>query len=400
MAQRYLAQINLGLENLLKDEIKALGGKKIEIIEGGVEFDATRKILYQVLLWSRLSSRIYWRIDDFIVPNKSALFDKIMHLPWLSFLSLEARLNIHTQWDGSTQIVGGEGELENVVKSAILKYFQKKDCLCPWFETSIEKKMILQVRLYQGKAYLSLDMSGELMHKRNYRTEDWLAPIRPNLAAALLQAIDLSACTNQTLLLDPMCGSGTILLEAFLQRYGLKPRIWSHYAVMDCVGFDLTLWQSIQEETALQTNQPYLMLADQAEQAVHIAEQNFCEIQKCLSAQNVQITRHPQMITSSIEQLPNDSRFLSLIQTANIKEIYLICNPPYGIRIEEDNALKALLQSCQKIETMGLNLKLAFIYPSQIPLEDSKDLRRYKIKLHKTLKFKHGGLNVNLWQNL
>ncbi len=320
MAQRYLAQINLGLENLLKDEIKALGAKKIEMIDGGVEFDATRKILYQVLLWSRLSSRIYWRIDDLIVPNKSALFDKIMHLPWLSFLSLEARLIIHTQWDGSTQIVGGEGELENVVKSAILKYFQKKDCLCPWFEESKEKKMILQVRIYQGKAYLSLDMSGELMHKRNYRTEDWLAPIRPNLAAALLKAIDLSACTNQTLILDPMCGSGTILLEAFLQIYGLKPRIWSHYAVMDCIGFDPELWQTIQEGNELNTNHPYLMLADQAEEAIRIAERNFCEIQKCLSAQNVQIPRHPQMITSSIEQLPNDPRFLSLIQTANIKD--------------------------------------------------------------------------------
>ncbi len=432
MAQRYLAQINLGLEALLKDELKALGARRIEVIEGGVEFECTRQTLYEALLWSRISNRIYWRMAEFTVPNRAAAYDKIVHFNWLGMIVPHAKIELNVQWDGSQKLVRGQGELETLVRTGIEKYFSDKKKTCTWFDhqqtnpqekenqklSSVDqiglqghvkteemidqdkKTMILMVRLFQGKLFFSVDLCGELMHKRGWRQEDGPAPIRATLACAILKKLKLDQ-KSKDLLIDPMCGSGTFAIEAFAMKKGKLPRKWDFYTCQYLVGFDLPLWHSCQEKDPLindlSQQELSILMADQSEKALALSQQHLMNAQIPAAL----IDPHqgkPQeshsviLVPSTVETLLNHSICQALIKQS-FERIIIVANPPYGLRVEEKNAISALLQLMQALKKESkIKLKtLGFIYPS------SQELTLNPL-LQKSMKFKHGGLSVSLYE--
>ncbi len=408
MAQRYLAQINLGLEPLLKDELKTLGARRIEVIDGGVEFECTRPTLYQALLWSRIANRIYWRMAEFTIPNRASAYDKIVHFNWLAHIVPHAKIELNVQWDGSQNIVKGQGELETLVKTGIEKYFMDKKKTCQWFvqdqaldeiksvnphtEEHLDQKhvMILLVRLFQGKLFFSLDLCGELMHKRGWRIEDGPAPIRATLASAILKKMGYHQ-KSKDLLIDPMCGSGTFGIEAFAMKTGKMPRNWNFYTCQYLVGFDLPLWKNCHLKDPLcleqSTQEISILMADQSEKAVGLSQEHLKNANMTSTS-----TQEVTLIQSSVQELSQQKIYQDLIKK-NYDRIIVVANPPYGLRIEEKNSISDLISLIQSAKKQGKAKTkiLGLIYPSNQDLPPNQNFI-------KSMKFKHGGLSVTLHQ--
>ena len=297
-----------------RPQVKAMPGEPHEEA-GGVEFEASLTDLYRANLHLRSANRILARLGEFNAAAFSELRKKAARLPWEQFLKpgqpVSLRVTCHKSRlyhsDAVAERIAGAmedhlGKSVPVVKTALTGEKVKRDLL---------PKLVV-VRLVHDQCTISVDTSGELLHRRGYRLETAKAPLRETLAAGLLLAAKWDSAAP---LIDPFCGSGTIPIEAALMARNMAPGKNRHFAFMDWPGFDSKLWQTCYAQAvAAERPAPAQILAsDRDEGAIRIAQSN---------AERAGVLADIQF----------SCRAFSAIEPPSGAG-WIVTNPPYGVRV-------------------------------------------------------------------
>ncbi len=332
-----------GVEYLLGEELTELGIPKVEVQEGGVAFSGDTEWMMRVNLWSRIASRVLVRAAGFSAPNLRALAAGAAKVSWSSFLGPQHRIRVKATCHASRVYHSGAAA-QRVMDAACRATGCSGITDLPAAEGGVDETSVL-VRLDRDWCVISMDTSGEHLHRRAYRLETARAPLRENLAAAVLH---LAGWDGTVPLLDPMCGSGTFPVEAALLAAGRPPGLNRRFAFMDFPGFEQPLWERILGEAAGRVRSVNVAIqgADRDAGAVAIAQRN---AQRAGVLQCIEIAHRPVFRTPL--DLWGDGGGL------------MVCNPPYGKRIGEKKQLRDLYAAFGAVARRLPRCRVALVTP-------------------------------------
>jgi putative N6-adenine-specific DNA methylase len=372
MTQRYFAITAPGFEKQLADEIDAIGGRKIEKPNGGVEFDATNRVFYRANYEVRTSNRIYLRIDEFRSRDLPELYRKVRRYQWERLLGEENRVFIKAVARKSREM-----HTDRIAESAThaLREHFTEDLGRPAPEMVDEKDPQAQyvlVRLNENRCQLSLDASGAHLYKRGWRKSAVEAPIRESLAAAMLIR---SGWNPKKPLVDPFCGSGTFLIEGAWMAARRPPGEMREFAFHRWKNFRQPLWDDVVEKAskrmrALKDVQLYGF--DTNPDAIEAARHN---------AQTASVTDFTSFKQADIAEFTPPTEYAGMV----------IANPPYGERLEEGAATAAYKTLIDRFAEHFERWRLALVLPSDITPSHPR------LKFNEEARFKNGGIPVRFW---
>lgn len=215
------------LETLLAEELRSLGIATAIETRSGVNFQGTLADAYRACLWSRVANRVLMPLERFPAPTPEALYEGVKGIPWEDHFGLEQSFAVHLDSAQSKITHSRFGALKT--KDAIVDRFRERTGTRPDVRV-LRPDLQIQVYLHRDQATVSLDLSGESLHRRGYRQQGSAAPMKENLAAAvLLRAGWPAIAANGGALLDPMCGSGTLPIEGALIAADMAPGLLRDY---------------------------------------------------------------------------------------------------------------------------------------------------------------------------
>ncbi|MDY0572379.1 bifunctional 23S rRNA (guanine(2069)-N(7))-methyltransferase RlmK/23S rRNA (guanine(2445)-N(2))-methyltransferase RlmL [Pasteurella multocida] len=361
-----------GFEELLKVELTDLGAMDCQITQGGVHFHADEETQYRVLLWTRLASRILLPIVTCKVYSDLDLYSAVVGQNWLDYFDEKAHFMV--DFNGTNREIRHTQFGAMRVKDGIVDYFERVGKPRPNVDKS-QPDIRIHAYLNREELVISLDLSGDALHMRGYREDTGKAPLRETLAAAIVLR---SGWQLGTPLVDPMCGSGTLLIEAAQMQANIAPQLHRlHWGFDFWKGHNQQAWDKVKGE------------------AIELAEQTFNHNQKAnfygcdldhrvlqkakRNAQNAGVAHLIQWQQGDVAALKNP--FVEEKGT-------VICNPPYGERLGTTPALIALYS------VFGQRLKQQFadwnvsIFSGEPALLDCLRLRS-----HRQFKAKNGPLD-------
>jgi putative N6-adenine-specific DNA methylase len=237
----FFAPCPRGLEKLLADELASFGATDVKTTEGGIGFSGDWALCYRANLESRIASRILWRVKEATYRTEQDIYQAAFELQWQRWFDVTHTIRVNT-----TVIRCPLKSLEFItlrVKDAICDRFRAHCNERPSVDT-LQPDMRIHVFIEDNKLMLYLDTSGDALFKRGVRSHINIAPIRENLAAGILR---LAKWQPGTPLLDPMCGSGTFLIEAAQMSLNIQPGIARSFAFEKLKNFDAALWNKMRE---------------------------------------------------------------------------------------------------------------------------------------------------------
>ncbi len=322
---RFFVTTAKGMEELLLQELAALDIPLLEKANSGVAFTGTLEAAYKVCLWSRVATRVLLQLATFDAPDPDKLYDGVKSIDWSEHLSDTDTLAVDFATFDSKITHSHYGALK--VKDAIVDQFREKNGERPSIQ--IERPDVqINLYLYRDKAIVSIDLSGESLHRRGYRQELTAAPMKENLAAALLLTAGWPG-DGTIAFLDPMSGSGTLPLEAALIAGNIAPGLGRDYfGFLGWKGHQSDLWNGLKEDahTKIRHQTPEdakIIGYDMDFRAIRTAHAN---------CQRVPLLRG---------RVHFEKKDLEQIEAPAPKGI-LIVNPPYGERLGEVEKLKPL----------------------------------------------------------
>lgn len=335
-----------GLESITLGEIKRLGLKgKAEV--GGVSYRGDQETIFATNLWLRTASRVLVRLAQFHASTFHELERRANRVPWAEFVPVNGTVRVRVTCRKSrlyhsdavaerilgaiARVAPGTVQVESESSAA--------DDADQELETANDARTPAQlfvVRIVDDQCEISADTSGELLHRRGYRQEIGKAPLRETLAAAILLA---SGWRPSESLMDPLCGSGTIPIEAALLARGIAPGLTRRFAFMEWQMFEKERWEKVlgQARDAAVTNRVALEIsgADRDKGAIEAATRN-----------------------AKRAGVADDIRFVVRTLSASVKELenlrnpgWILTNPPYGVRLGDTEGLRNLYA------TLGSRLK-------------------------------------------
>ncbi|HEY5993945.1 MAG TPA: THUMP domain-containing protein [Gallionellaceae bacterium] len=246
----FFAPCPRGLEKLLADELASFGAGNVSATDGGVGFSGDWPLCYRANLESRLASRILWQVQPALLyRNEQDIYQMACDLPWPRWFDVNCTIRVKV-----TAIKSPLKSLEFItlkIKDAICDKFRQAKGERPSVDT-LAPDMRIHAFIEGMKITLYLDTSGDALFKRGVRLHTNIAPIRENLAAGILK---LAGWQPGMPLMDPMCGSGTFLIEAAQMALNIMPGIARHFAFEKLKNFDKTLWEKLRNE-ALAAQKP------------------------------------------------------------------------------------------------------------------------------------------------
>jgi putative N6-adenine-specific DNA methylase len=319
-----------GLEAITQRELSDLGltahpAKSIGIHgdlkedAGGVEFETSLTDLYRANLYLRTANRIIARVGEFNAPGFDELKKHTARLPWEQYLRPGMAVAVRVTCRKS-RLYHSDAVAREVV-AAIDSRLGKPVHLAKFDEDAKPLPQLIVVRLVHDRCTISMDTTGELLHRRGYRLETAKAPLRETLAAGLLLA---SAWQPSTPLLDPFCGSGTLPIEAALIARRIAPGKNRRFAFMNWPNFDPSAWSAVYKQ-AVTLEQPAsapILGSDRDEGAIRIATAN---------AERAGV----------LESIEFSCRAFSAIEPPSEKG-WVVTNPPYGVRVSPGHDLRNL----------------------------------------------------------
>ena len=316
---RYFATCPRGLEQLLADELQTVKAKSIKLTDGGVSFDGDWAVCYAANLHSRIATRILWQVARGKYVNEEDLFNAAYKLNWPQWFDVKH--------DFMVKVTGVKCPLKSL-EFATLKI---KDAVCDKFRLAVGSRPYIDTKTPAVRihAYLTaeeyqfyLDTSGNALYQRGNRGASIEAPLRENLAAGILK---LSGWQPGQALLDPMCGSGTFLLEAAMVALNIAPGHKRSFGFEKLNTFEPNIWHQLKSQAAAKVKSVTFQKiygSDVDLRAVRIAKRNLEEAGLLATVQLSQ-----QDIVNVVP--PADSGVL-------------VANPPYGVRIGEGDDLALL----------------------------------------------------------
>ena len=314
------------LEYLLADEMAALGATRATAAVAGVNVEADVQVAYRAVMFSRLASRVHWPLAEFTCPDENALYDSVHAIDWSEHIAAQGTLSVDAHVSGS--VLTHERYAAQRVKDAIVDRLRADHGVRPSVDTESPDLRISFV-LRNGKATLSVDLGGGPLHRRGWRASQGEAPLKENLAAAMLIRGNWSRIhADGGALLDPMCGSGTLLIEGvmmaadeapgLLRTRGVAPSRWR--------GFDEKLWQELlveardRAERGRAALKPVFFGADADPNALRSAIAN---ADRASVAELIRFERKP----------------ITALAGTGYERGLVVCNPPYDQRLAADAGL-------------------------------------------------------------
>ena len=314
-----------GLESIAAQELRRLGIVPRGSEPGGVTFEGPLDILYRANLWSRTASRIIARAGEFHAASFSELEKRARRLPWERFVRPGRAVRLHVTCRKS-RLYHSDAVAERVAAAIESRMggvnVGQRAAGAPDEDDDGADDQLIVVRLHRDRCTTSVDTSGALLHRRGYRLATTRAPLRETLAASALLA---SEWTGAAPLLDPMCGSGTIPIEAALIARRIAPGSRRSFAFMQWPDFDGPLWEKLHADALAQVmpSSPGPILgSDRDAGAIEAAHAN---AERAGVGSDVLFERRS---ISAIEP-PRDAG-------------WVVTNPPYGTRVGDTAALRDL----------------------------------------------------------
>ena len=345
---QYFATVARGLEEIAAQELEALGGENVKPAFTGVEFQGDQELLYQINLWSRFIFRVLVPIEKFPCHNAKQLYKGIRNINWDNYLSPEQSLMVHCT--GKNKQLNHSHFSALQVKNAIAD--QQRDDFGKRSDVNLENPdLIINLHIEDTYAIVSLDSSGESLHRRGYRPAMGIAPLKETFAAALLKMTDWE---SHLPLLDPMCGSGTFPIEAGLQALNIAPGLLrKEFAFEKWADFDPQLWQQLKQEAKEQQ-------LSQLPARIYGRDRDREVLQQAhTNAKNCHLTQHLDLAQLELENLepPSDKGII-------------ICNPPYGKRLGDSKKLAGLYKQLGDVFKQRFKGWIAYV------LSGNKDLTK------------------------
>lgn len=309
----FFATAAKGTEGALRDELRALRLREVRADRGGVHFRGELADGMKACLWSRVAMRVLLSLGTFEARGADGLYEAVASIPWEAHLSGRSTFAVHATVRSSELTHSHFVALR--AKDAIVDRMREKACTRPTVDTR-KPDVHVVVHLARDRATLSLDLSGDPLHRRGWRVEAREAPLRETLAASVLL---LGGYDPQRPFLDPMCGSGTLAIEAALLARNIAPGRGRHFGFMRWPAFGgeaAATFRQLQEEarTAALPRAPAPILArDRFGAPLEIAERN----------------AHRAGVLADIQFEKRDARDLAPLPQG----CQIFVNPPYGERI-------------------------------------------------------------------
>jgi putative N6-adenine-specific DNA methylase len=319
-----IATATFGLEKVVKNEVVALGFENIKVSEGKVEFEATLEDIPRANLWLRTADRVLLKIGEFEAFTFDELFEKTKALPWEDLITEDGRFDVNGKAVKST--LGSIRACQSIVKKAVVERLKERYNR-EWFE-EIGPEFTIQISMLKDVATLTIDTSGAGLHKRGYREAGGKAPLKETLAAALVL---LSFWNADRILIDPMCGSGTILIEAAMIARHMAPGLKRGFASEKWPAIDENYWR----EARLAARDAIL-----PHRKLQIFGYDIDE--KCIAACRINAAN------AGVGDV-------ILFERKDIKDVWInqkygivISNPPYGVRISEFKEINEIYVAIHK----------------------------------------------------
>lgn len=368
-----------GLEGLLLDEAIGLGLEEAREQTSAIRGFGSMEVAYRLCLWSRLANRVLLVIDRFATENAETLYDGVYRVDWSEHLDATGTLAVEFSGHGSGIDNTHFGALK--VKDAIVDRLRTPAGERPNVD-KLNPDLRVHLRLDRGQAVLSLDLSGHSLHQRGYRLQQGAAPLKENLAAAvLIRAGWPRIAAAGGALTDPMCGVGTFLVEGAMMAADIAPNLrrerWGFSAWL---GHVPALWNRLHDEAqaraeAGMARQPLWIRGYEADpRLIQPAKNN---IERAGLASWIRVY---QGDVATFEPRPDQNQ-----------KGLVICNPPYGERLGDEASLVYLYQN------LGERLRQACLGWEAAVLTSAPDLgKRMGIRSHKQYAFWNGALPCKL----
>lgn len=354
----FFASCPLGAADLVEQELKQLGLKTREKSQSGVMFESNWSGCYKANLNSRFASRILKPLLDFPAYNEEELYNNIRKHDFTKYIKPEQTVAVDAIVKDCN--IRDQRFLAMKVKDAIVDQFREKFGVRPDVDNR-NPDLRIHIRGHRNQFHVDLDTSGASLFMRGYRGRTGEAPLKENLAAVL---IALSGWDKKSPLVDLFCGSGTILIEAALMALNIAPGVYrERFGFMNLIDFDEAAWEEIQAEAEANEIDDIdfkLFGFDHDKRIIQIAKDN---------AKNAGVQKILDLKVSPIA-----------IATPPAATGTIICNPPYGARIGDEDNLKDVYRD------LGFTLKNRFQGWDAWILSGSKELLQ-EMKLKATQKF-------------
>ena len=316
--QRFFATCPRGLEQALADELSGLDARDVKPVDGGARFAGEFSLCYAANLESRIASRVLWQVGAGAYRTENDIYEAARALPWREWFGPERTIRV------------GTSAIRSPLKSIDFVTLRVKDAVCDSLRAAAGRRpdvdthapdVRIQTFLTATDFTIYIDTSGEPLFKRGYRAAAGVAPLRENLAAGILR---LSGWRPDTALFDPMCGSGTFLTEAALIAGNIAPGSRRDFGFEKLVQFERKAWDGLlarakeKEKIPLKTN---IYGSDRYGDALKLARANLAVIglEDAVTLKQANVLEMPAPAPPGI----------------------IVTNPPYGVRLDEQQALAA-----------------------------------------------------------
>ena len=308
-----LAKTFRGLEEVLAAELVGIGANNVQIQRRAVSFTGDKALLYKANLCCRTASRILKPILSFDASNPDEVYEQVKNINWSDYMTVDSTFAIDST------------VFSEVFRHSKFVAYRVKDAIADWFTERFDHRpsvridgpqLMINIHIAEHHCTLSLDSSGESLHKRGYRVAQTEAPINEALAAGMLLMADWKGQSN---FVDPMCGSGTLLIEAALIALNIPPGIYrSSFAFEKWSDFDEELFDALYNDDSYERPFNFKIYgSDNSPRAIKIAEQNI---------KSTGLSKYIELQIMPVQKLE-----------APAENCMVVTNPPYGERITSDD---------------------------------------------------------------
>ena len=360
-----------GLESLVADDLSSLGITSYETLDGGIEFSATQRQLYESNLHLRTASRIIVRLAEFKALTFADLERRAKRVPWERVIAKGQAVTLRVTCRKSRLYHSG-AVAERITRDLVERMKVEVSTTREDSETdaSNDGAQLIVVRFDRDRCTISADSSGAHLHQRGYRTSITQAPMRETLAAALVMA---SGWDQQTPLLDPFCGSGTVPIEAALIAAQIPPGRNRQFQLMRWPDFDAALWKQVltrANSLVRQDSTPLIAGSDRNAAALRASREN--------------------AERAGVDGMLRLEKADALALRDQGPAGWIVSNPPYGVRLGDRAESKRLLSR------FGQRLREEFAGWHIAILAPAGSERLLDLPLESRLKTTNGGLRVQV----
>ncbi len=319
---KFYATCKLGLESLVTRQLRDLGIEVLETADARVSFSGGQEEMAKALLWLRTAERVLLVAEEFDAETFDELFEKTKAVRWKQYL--KPQTNIHVTGKSAKSTLFSVSDCQSIVKKAIIENLKAA------YRTTVipegGDEVIVEVGILRNRVSLCLDCCGAGLTRRGYRTYNVAAPLSETLGAGIVL---LSRYRADIPLIDPMCGSGTMPIEAAMIAQNIAPGLKRSYAAESWWFFDEGVWTRARQDAAdARTNQKIdVRGCDIDERSIDLCK------------------KHAKKAGVFCDWSVQDIKDFSVTEQSGV----IVCNPPYGERLMEKNDVKAIYKTMRRV---------------------------------------------------